>query len=263
MDAESFCALTVRQKTASFVRDSLRRLGPARLNNLLPYYLFHRCREPALFLTLRCKCVCALHTVQKTKVSCAVFSGCHTETASTRKRQLAASSGKNYVLRTRIRHCLLRCSLRLRRLRRLSAAQRVSRFFLRFVFLSLEHAAFSALQPSMPTRPRLFHPRSTTVHLLSLWLIPHRKRSPVRLFSSSLLCCPLSVRITLYCIRISPCCRRAVLPPCRGRNDRKDGGLVQIDQSDGPRGLGWRFERCRSSAQQRLLREQAKWNCCP
>jgi hypothetical protein len=84
-------------------------------------------------------------------------------------------------------------------------------------------------------------------HLLCLWLIP------------------LSVRITLYCIRISPCCRRAVLPPCRGRNDRKEGGgLVRIDQSDGPRGLGWRSERCRSPAQQRQLREQANrssgWN---
>lgn len=83
--------------------------------------------------------------------------------------------------------------------------------FLRFLFISLKHAAFSALHPSMPTRPRVFHPRSTTVHLLCLWLIP------------------LSVRITLYCIRISPCCRRAVLPPCRGRNDRKEGGgLVRI-----------------------------------
>ena len=51
--------------------------------------------------------------------------------------------------------------------------------FLRFLFISLKHAAFSALHPSMPTRPRVFHPRSTTVHLLCLWLIP------------------LSVRITL------------------------------------------------------------------
>ena len=51
--------------------------------------------------------------------------------------------------------------------------------FLRFLFISLKHGAFSALHPSMPTRPRVFHPRSTTVHLLCLWLIP------------------LSVRITL------------------------------------------------------------------
>jgi hypothetical protein len=41
-------------------------------------------------------------------------------------------------------------------------------FSLRFVFLSLEHAALSVLQPSIPTRPRVFHPRSTTVHLLCL-----------------------------------------------------------------------------------------------
>ena len=60
--------------------------------------------------------------------------------------------------------------------------------FLRFLFISLEHAAFSALQPSMPTCPRVVHPRSTTVRLLCLWLIPHRTRSPVRLFSSSLFC---------------------------------------------------------------------------
>ena len=51
--------------------------------------------------------------------------------------------------------------------------------FLRFLFISLKHAAFSALHPSMPTRPRVFHPHSTTLHLLCLWLIP------------------LSVRITL------------------------------------------------------------------
>ena len=78
--------------------------------------------------------------------------------------------------------------------------------FLRFLFISLEHAAFSALQPSMPTCPRVVHPRSTRVRLLCLWLIPHRTRSPVRLFSSSLFCFlsiehaaffPLSVRITL------------------------------------------------------------------
>ena len=32
--------------------------------------------------------------------------------------------------------------------------------FLCFLFISLKHAAFSALHPSMPTRPRVFHPRS-------------------------------------------------------------------------------------------------------
>jgi hypothetical protein len=77
---------------------------------------------------------------------------------------------------------------------------------------------------------------------------------------------PLSVLITLYFIRISPCCRRAVLPPCRGRNERKEGGgLVRIAQCDGPCGLGWQLQRCRPPAQQRQLREQANrssgWQC--
>ena len=70
--------------------------------------------------------------------------------------------------------------------------------------------------------------------------------------------CPLSVRITLYCIRIPPCCRRTVLPPCRGRKQRKEGGrCVRIVQYDGPSGPGWQLQRCRSPAQQRQLREQA------
>jgi hypothetical protein len=34
--------------------------------------------------------------------------------------------------------------------------------FLRFLFISLKHAAFSALQHSMPTVSRMIHPRSTT-----------------------------------------------------------------------------------------------------
>jgi hypothetical protein len=41
-------------------------------------------------------------------------------------------------------------------------------FSLRFVFLSLKHAAFSALQHSMPTRTRMLHLRSPAVHLLCL-----------------------------------------------------------------------------------------------
>ena len=41
-------------------------------------------------------------------------------------------------------------------------------FRFRFVFLSLKHAAFSALQNSMPTRTRMLHPRSPAVHLLCL-----------------------------------------------------------------------------------------------
>ena len=40
--------------------------------------------------------------------------------------------------------------------------------FLRFLFISLKHGAFSALHPSMPTRPRVFHLRSPAVHLLCL-----------------------------------------------------------------------------------------------
>ena len=164
-----------------------------------------------------------------------------------------------------LRHCLLRCSLRLRRLRRLSAAQRVSGFFFfaLFFFLSNTPRSLRCSHRCPRVHACFIHaPRKFTFFVFGQFrterdLFRGGCRTPVRLFSSSLLCFPLSVRITLHCIRISPCCRRAVLPPCRGRNDRKDGGLVQIDQSDGPRGLGWRFERCRSSAQQRLLREQA------
>ena len=164
------------------MRDSLRRLGPARLNNLLPYYLFPNVLDPALFLTLRCNCVCALHTVQKNKGLVRRFfrmsyrNGFHKK-ATTRgfQRKKPRIADEDSPLSPAL---LITSPPSPPSFSGPSSTGEWFRF-LRFPLISLKHSAFSALHPSMPTGRRVFHPRSTTVHLLCLWLLP------------------LSVRITL------------------------------------------------------------------
>ena len=122
-----------------------------------------------------------------------------------------------------LRHCLLRCSLRLRRLRRLSAAQRVSRFFFFALFFFLSNTPLSLRCSHRCPRAHacfIHAPRKFTFFVFGQF---RTERDPFRgcaahrcvyflrrFFVFRFPCALLCTVFVFLRAAVVPCCRRAV-----------------------------------------------------